>query len=124
MPHHRHAVAERECLGVVVRDVEGGHSELVEEAGEVLEEAIAQAPVEGSERLVEKEQPRLGCERPSQRHALLAARERSDGPALEAREADELEQLAYALRDRRGSSPRMRRPNPTFSATLRCGKSA
>ena len=46
MPHHRHAIAERECLGVVVRDVQGGHIELVEEAGEVVEEAIAQPPVE------------------------------------------------------------------------------
>ena len=103
MPHHRDAVAERERLGVVVGDVDGGQVELGEKAGEVVEKPIAQAPVEGPERLVEEEQPRFGRECPSERHALLlAARERSDGPALEACEADEVEQLADAPRRRSG----------------------
>ncbi len=65
------------------------------------EQAIAEAPIERSERLVEEQHTRLGCERACERDPLLlATRERPDGASLEAREPDELEELGRACGDR------------------------
>ena len=62
---------------------------------EILEQPVAEAAVERAERLVQEEDPRLGCERARERDALLlAAGERRHRAALEAGEPDELEQLA------------------------------
>ena len=74
---HCHAVAERERLRLVVRDVERGHGELGEERVEVVEETVPQPPVERAQRLVEKQDARLRRERAGEGDALLlAARER------------------------------------------------
>jgi len=98
--HHGDAVAERERLRLVVRDVHRGQGELVEEPSEVLEQPVTEPPVERAERLVEKQDARLGSERASERDSLLLApRERSHRAALEAGQADEFEQLRRPRRD-------------------------
>ena len=102
--HHRHAVAERERLGLVVGDVDGGQRELVEEAGEVVEEPVAQPPVERSERLVEEEQPR-GSGASARASATRCCSPPESVPTdrrSKPGEADELEQLACALAIARG----------------------
>ncbi len=95
--HDRHAVAERERFRLVVGDVESGHRECVEQLPEVVEQAVAEAPVERAERLVQQKDARRRCERAGERDPLLlTARQRRDRPALEARETDEFEHLAHA----------------------------
>ena len=66
-----------------------------------------QVAVEGAERLVEQQQPRLGRQRAGQRHPLgLAARQRGHPATLVAGQPDELEQLApRARRMRLGPVP-------------------
>ena len=124
-PHDSDAVAERERLGLIVRHVHGGQAELVEEAGEIVEQAVAKAPIEGSERLVEQEEARLGCQRTGESDALLlSAGERPDRATLEAGEPDEREQLGRTPAIASGGSPRIRRPKDTLPETSRCGKSA
>ena len=96
----RHAVTERERLGLVVRDVERGHAELREERLEVVEKSVAESAVERSERLVEQEDARLGGERAGEGDALLfASRERRHGAVLESGEPDEVQRLPDACRD-------------------------
>ena len=125
LAHDGDAVAERERFRLIVGDVDRGQGELVEELFEILEEAVAQPPVERAERLVQKEHARLGRESTREGHALtLAAGQRSDGAVLEAVEADEPEQVTDPTPMRSGGSPRMRSPNATFPKTSRCGKSA
>ena len=71
--HHANAIAEREGLGLVVRDVDRGRPELVEDAAEIVEEPIAEPAIERSERLVQQEDARLGSERARKCDALLLA---------------------------------------------------
>ena len=71
--HDRDAVAEREGLRLVVRDVERGHGDALEELLEILEESISQPAIERAERLVEEEHARLGRERAGEGDALLLA---------------------------------------------------
>ena len=101
--HHANAIAEREGLGLVVRDVDRGRPELVEDAAEVVEEPIAQPAIERSERLVQQEDARLGSEGARECDPLLlAARQRSDGATLESGEPDELQELARPRGDSLG----------------------
>ncbi len=101
--HHRHAVSERERLGLIVRHVDGGQPELVEQLRQLVEQPVAQPPVERPERLVEEKHAWFGGERSGQCDALLlAARERSDRAVLESGEADELEKLGGTRLDRVG----------------------
>ena len=124
--HHGDAVAERERLRLIVRDVDGRQRELVEQPREVVEQAVSKPAVERPERLVEKEDARLGCERSRERDALLlASRERADRAALESGEADELEQLGGArLRLLRRVAAHPQAERRRCRTTSRCGKSA
>ena len=98
--HDRDAVAEREGLAAVVRHVERRHVERVEDALEILQQAVAEPAVERAERLVEEEDARLRRERAGQRDALLlSARERGDGAPLVSGEPDELQDLPDATLD-------------------------
>ena len=93
--HHANAIAEREGLGLVVRDVDRGRPELVEDAAEIVEKPIAEPAIERSERLVQQEDARLGSERAGECDTLLlATRQRSDRAALESGEPDELQEPA------------------------------
>ena len=102
VPEHRHPVAERERLALVVRDVDRGAPELVEQVLEILEQAIAEPAVERSERLVQQEHRRLRSERAGERHALLlASGEGRNRTSLVAREPDQHEQLVHTVSARR-----------------------
>ena len=95
--HDGDAIAEREGLGLVVRDVDRGRPELLEDAAEVVEEPIAEPAIERSERLVQQENARLGSEGARERNALLlATRQRPHRAPLEPDEADQLQKLSGA----------------------------
>ena len=89
-------------------------------ARELVAHRGAQVRVDVRPRLVEQHQLRLGRERARERDALLlSARELVRVALAQAAEVDEREHDRHArLRSLRGS------PKPTFSATVRCGKSA
>ena len=74
---HRHPVAQRHRLDLVVGDVDGRRPEALVQAGEFAAHARAQLRVEVRERLVHEERPRLADQRPPHRHPLtLTARQR------------------------------------------------
>ena len=75
--HHRHPVGDGERLLVVVGDHQRGGAGRAQDLAQVDGEPLAQAGVEGGERLVEQQQPRLDGQRPGQRDPLpLAAGQR------------------------------------------------
>ncbi len=117
--HHCDAVAERESLGLIVRDEERCHAELLEQCTEVLEQPLSKRAIERAERLVEEQHARLRRERSCESDALLlAAGKRRDRASLEPVQPDEFEQLAHLSIDLMlRASPRMRRPNATLPAT-------
>ena len=89
--------------------------------GELVAHLGAAERVDVRPRLVEQDDAGLGRERARERDALLlAAGELVRVAALEPVEADEREHL----RDAPGALGGEARPKPTFSATVRCGKSA
>ena len=76
--HHRHAIAHRHRLGLVVRDVDRRHVEVALEASDLGAHLDAELRVEVGERLVHEERLRLADDRPPHGDALpLAARERA-----------------------------------------------
>ena len=78
LAHHRHAVAHRHRLDLVVRDVDRGHVEVVLELADLGPHLHAQLRVEVGERLVHQEGLRMAHDRPSHRDPLpLAAGERA-----------------------------------------------
>ena len=73
---HRDAVAHRQRLALVVRDVDEGHAELAVQFLQLDLHVLAQLLVQRAQRLVHQHQLRLEHQRARQRHALLlAARE-------------------------------------------------
>jgi len=111
LAHDGHAIAERERLALIVCDVHGRERELVEQAAQILEQAVAQPAVERAERLVEEQDLRLGGEGARERDPLaLPARQRPDGAVPEAGEPDELEQISSTSRDRVGRVPAHAQP--------------
>ena len=92
--HDRHAMTELECLADIVRHVQHGEAEPVEERAQVVEEPFPQRAVERAERLVQEQRGRLGREGTGERDALLlASGQRLNGAVAGVGEADELEQL-------------------------------
>ena len=88
-------------------------------------QVLAQPGVERAERLVEQQHARVQDQRAGQRHALLLAARELRGPALvEARQLHERERVADAAAALVLTAFWQRRPNATFSATVRCGNSA
>ena len=76
--HHGHAVAERDRLDLVVRDVDGRHLEVALEPRDLGPHLHAQLGVEVRERLVHEERLRLAHDRAAHGDALaLSARERA-----------------------------------------------
>ena len=96
-PHDDELIADRSRLGVVVRDVDRGHADPVQQLLEVDRQPFAERAVERAERLVEHEEARLRSERAGERDPLLlAARERGHRAAVEPVEVDEGEHLLDA----------------------------
>ena len=97
---HRDAVGERQRLGLVVRDVDGGDADLALQPLELAAHLVAQLRVEIGQRLVEQQQPRLVHDGARERHALLlAAGEPRRGPLLEAVEIDDGERALDRVLD-------------------------
>ena len=96
--HHRHALAERHRLDLVMGDVDGGDAEALVQPRQLGAHRHAQLRVEVRQRLVHQEGLRLAHHRAAHRDALaLAAGERA-GLAVEQRlEAERLRDLVDAL---------------------------
>jgi hypothetical protein len=93
-PHDRDPVRERQRLVLVVGDVQHGAPGGREHLGQLVEELVAQGPVERSERLVEHQQPGAWRERAGQRDPLLLpAGQLGDPPVLEPAQRDQPEHL-------------------------------
>ena len=98
--HHRHALAERHRLDLVVRHVDGRHSEPLVQPRELGAHAHAELGVEVRERLVHQERRRLAHDRPAHRHPLpLPSGERGGPPVEQVLEAEQLGDLADAAID-------------------------
>ena len=96
--HHDDLVRELQRLLLVVGDEEARDAELAVELVEPAAQVLADARVEGAERLVEQQDAGLGGERAGEGHALALPAGELVGVALgEGRELDELEQLLDAL---------------------------
>ena len=96
--HHGQAVRHRQRFLLVVGDVDERDADVALEVGQIDLEVLAQAGVEGAERLVEQEHLRAQDERPGEGDPLLlAARELRWAALLEAAEAHELDRLADPL---------------------------
>ena len=80
-PHHGHPVGDRERLLVVVGDQQRRGVCPAQDVAELAGQVLAQRRVEGAERLVEQQQPRLDGQGPGEGDALpLAAGERRRHP--------------------------------------------
>ena len=97
------------------------------DARERLLQAVARRRVERAEGLVEQQESRLGRERAREADALLLAARELVRPALAELAGVELDAARAARRRARAraprSQPRSSGVTPTFSATVRCGKS-
>ena len=99
--HHDDPIGDRERLGLVVRDVDGGLAGLALEVEDRVFERVPQVPIERGQRLVEQEHRRVGGEDPGQRDPLLlAARELGRQARAVAGQLDEGEHLVDARPDR------------------------
>ena len=94
--HHHDQIGEGHCLFLAVGDVNEGNAEIALEALQFSADPDAQERIERRERLVEKEDRRIGDQRTGQRDTLLL----SAGQALttacdraEPAEGDELQHL-------------------------------
>ena len=94
VPHHRDPVGDRERLLVVVGDHQGGGPGRAKDPAQLGRQPLAQAGVEGGQRLVQQQQPGLHGQRPGQRDPLpLAAGQGPGQPVAVPLEADQREQL-------------------------------
>ena len=92
----------------------GGHVHLVVQPAQPVPQLLAHLGVERAERLVQQQHPRLGRQRPGQRHPLpLAAGQLGGQPVGELLQVHQLEQLAHPCGGSRpwaaGGSPARRR---------------
>ena len=125
MVEDREAVAHRQRLLLVVRDVDEGDPELLLDPLQLDLQLLAELEVERAERLVEQERLRPVDDRAGERDALaLAARELGRLPAAVVLELHQRERLAGPLAPLASRHFLTRRPYSTFSCTVMCGKSA
>ena len=124
--HHDDAVGQRQRLVLVVRHVDRRAAELAVDAADLGARLDAQLGVEVRQRLVHQDQRRLDDDRARDRDALLlAAGELAGQLVLLADQLHELQRVRDAWRRSSApATPRIRRPKPTFFATLMCGNSA
>ena len=123
---HGQAVAHRQRLLLVVRDVDERDADLVLDALELGLHALAQLEVQRAERLVEQQHARAVDDRARERDALaLAAGElrRACAPPCSGRRTISSASCARRRRSAFGTFV-IRRPYSTLSATDMCGNSA
>ena len=108
-------------LLLIVRDEDRRDVHFLVQAPEPVAELGADARVERAERLVEKEDLRVGGERAREGHSLaLSARQLRGIATGERFELDEPQQLVDALADLRPWRLRMVSPKATLSRTVMC----
>src|SRR5690606_8292056 len=111
--HHRDAVADRECLLLVVRDEHARQAGRSKQLDDLAAHVLARGDVQVAEWLVEQEQLRTLGDRTGDRNALLlAARQLAGIPRLERPDLELVEYLA------RGRSPRSPRTEPSDRAQV------
>ena len=122
LAQHRHPVAERHGLDLVVGDVDGGDAERVLDAGDLGAHLAAQLGVEVRERLVEQEGVGVAHEGPAHGHPLaLAARELRRLAVEELGQLEHLGRPLHPLVDLVVGVLRRRSGKAMFSYTVRCG---
>ena len=100
MVHDHDQVAQREGLVLVVRDPDEGDAGALLQRLQLQHHRLAQRIVEGADRLVEQQEPRLGDHGAGQRHALALATRQTPGLAVgERRDLEGLQHLRDALGD-------------------------
>ena len=124
--HHGDPVGRHHRLRLVVRDVHGGHAELVVEPPDLVAHLLAQVCVQVGQRLVEEQHGGLHHDGPGQRHALLlAARELLGIAAGEVLHLHDVQDVARPWNEcPLASRRRTSRPKATFSATVMFGQMA
>ena len=96
--HHGNPVGERECLVVVVGDVQRSQPQTPHQHAQFSGEVLAQRPVQRPQWLVQHQQSGRGGQRPSQGHPLgLPTRQGVDPPALEAVQADQGQRPSHPM---------------------------
>ena len=104
--HHHDAIGQRQCLVLIVGDVDGGAIELAVDAPNLRPRLDAQLGVEIGQRLVHEDQRRLDDDGAGDGHALLLSAGKLSGQLmLLAGELHELERMRHARRAvRRGDA--------------------
>lgn len=82
MVHHRDAVGQRHCLGLIVGDVDDGGAGALVEGSEFILHRGPEMHVQIGKRLVEQHQRGCGDQAPRQCHTLALAAGKIGGPAL------------------------------------------
>ena len=120
---HRHPVAHRHGLDLVVGDVDGGDAEVVLDAGDLGAHLHAQLGVEVRQRLVHEERLRVAHDGPAHGDPLaLAAGERRGLAVEELVEAEDAGRVAApARRSRALGTFCSLSPKAMLSNTLMCG---
>ena len=96
--HNDDLLGDLHRLLLVMGDEDRRHVDLVVEAPQPGPKLLPDLGVEGAERLVQQQYPRLHGQRPGERHALaLSTRELVREPVLEPLQVDELDQLLHPL---------------------------
>ena len=123
---HRDAVAHRQRLFLVVRDVDERDADLALDPQQLELHLLAELEVKRAERLVKQQHLRLVDDRPGERDPLaLAAGQLGRLAAAEPGQPDHLERAGRpSLAAAALGTCRTRRPYSMFSATVMCGNSA
>ena len=123
VPHHRHAIAHRHCLGLVVRDVDRRHPEVTLEPCDLRAHLHSQLRVQVRERLVHQERLRVADDCPTHCDALaLTARECAGLLVQRVGEAEDPRHLADAALDLvLLEAAHLRSAKPMFFAAFMCG---
>ena len=101
-----HGIGERECLGVVVGDMDDGEALGAEDAAKVADQLLPQCPIERTHRFIEQQHLRIDRQRPSERDPLsLSPRERLDRSTFVATEVDQVEQFTHPIGTSLASNP-------------------
>ncbi len=98
--HHHHPVRQRQGFFLVVRDVDGGNTQLLLDAADLLAQLHPDLGIQRRERLIQQQHARPDGQRPRQRHTLLLPAGKLVGVAVAILiQVDQAEHLADALLD-------------------------
>jgi hypothetical protein len=107
MRHHRDSVRERECLGLIVGNVQGSNADFVNHVTQFVSHLFAQPRIQIGKRFVEQQQRRAAHQRSRKSHSLLLSPgQTSRGAPCQRLHADQREHIHHPRLDLRLGSPR------------------